>query len=159
MLEAKFSSTVDKPPKALLPSLLKKLGIASDRAELVSLNGKHSVAQVVHFKYTFFGVDCRTKGEVILTQHTYTYSDFSLIAFGSVPATSSEGVFWQQPLGEVLLSFHVDFAEGEAVDSLQGTLTLFDWLSKDEQGKWLACVYSSDCEVARVKGIWSRQQI
>ena len=143
----------------MLPALLKRLLVPTEQAELTPLGVGETPAKAAHFQYTFFGEDSQTKGEVVLAHQTNTYSNFSLTTFGSVPATSPEGVFWQEPSGEVLIDFHVNFVEGEEVDSLKGTLTLLDWLSKEDQGRWRASVCSLGREVAMAQGTWSRCKI
>lgn len=143
----------------MLSVLFKRLLIASDGAELITLAFHKTPARVARFDYTFFGEDRLLKGGVILAKEINTYSNFSLTTFGLVPATSPEGVFWQEASGEVVINFKVSFAEGEEVDSLKGTLTLLDGLFNKEQGKWIACVRSSGHEVAKAKGTWSRRKV
>lgn len=143
----------------MLPALLKKLRIASNEDEGTTSRSLKTPERTSCFKYTFLGKDGRTKGEVILEHTTNTYSDFSLKTFGLVPATSPQGVFWQEAFGKVLIDFKVNFVEGDEVDSLKGTLTLFDWESKKNQGDWIASVRSADREVAMAKGIWCRAQV
>jgi len=143
----------------MLPALLKRLLVPTEQAELTPLGVGETPAKAAYFQYTFFGEDSLTKGEVVLAHQTNTYSNFSLTAFGSVPATSPEGVFWQERSGELLIDFHVNFVEGEEVDSLKGTLTLLDWLSNEDQGRWTASVRSLGREVAMAQGTWSRCKI
>jgi hypothetical protein len=143
----------------MLPALLKRLLIATDAVKLATLGVGEASAKAACFKYEFFGEDCLIKGEVVLIHDANIYSSFSLSAFGLEPVTSPEGVFWQDDAGDLLIDFKVNFAEGEEVDSLKGTLTLLDWLSTEEQGRWIACVRSLGCEVARVKGNWSRHKL
>lgn len=52
------------------------------------------------------------KGGVVLIHQTNTYSNFSVMAFGLEPVTSSEGVFWQNDAGDALIDFKVNFALG-----------------------------------------------
>ena len=143
----------------MLPALLKKLLTVSDGAEFSTPEVGKTPAKVGCFQYTFLGNDGRVKGVVVLDHNTNTYSNFSLTTFGLVPATSPAGVFWEEALGKVLLEFKVNFAEGEEVDSLKGTLTVLDWELRNNQGQWTASVRSSNREVALVKGTWSRRKV
>lgn len=142
-----------------MPPLLKKLLTASNGGELNPLRLGENSAKATRFEYAFFGEDCLVKGGVVLSYTTKTYSNFSLTTFGLVPATSPEGVFGQEASGEIVIQFKVNFAEGEAVDSLQGTLTLLNGRSQKARGQWIASVRSEDCEVARAKGTWSRRKL
>ncbi len=142
----------------MLSTLLKKLRIATDGAELKSWKIDETLNLEMCFDYTFFGEDGLMQGSVLLLHESNIYSNFSLTAFGLAPATSSEGVFWQEASEEILIHFNVNFAEGEAVESLKGTLTLLDWLLPENQGSWEASVSSPDCEVAKVKGTWLRRK-
>lgn len=143
----------------MLSTLLKKLRIATDGAELKSWKIDEKLNLETCFNYTFFGEDSSMQGSVVLLHESNIYSNLSLTAFGLAPATSPEGVFWQEVSGEILIHFNVNFAEGEAVESLKGTLTLFDWLLPENQGSWEASVCSPDCEVAKVKGAWLRSKL
>jgi hypothetical protein len=143
----------------MLPALFKKLLITSTEADLTLLRVGKASDRAAHCKYTFLGEDSLIKGEVVLAQQTNTYTNFSLTTFGSIPATSAEGVFWHEDSGEILIDFNVTFAEGEEVDSLKGTLALLDWWLKEDRGRWVACVSSSGHEVARVKGTWLRHKV
>lgn len=143
----------------MLPALLKRLLIPTEQAELTPLGVGETPAKAAYFQYIFFGEDSQTKGEAVLAHQTNTHSNFYLTTFGSVPATSPDGVFWQEPSGEILIDFQVNFVEGEEVDSLKGKLTLLDWLSKENQGRWIASVRSSGREVAMAQGTWSRCKI
>jgi hypothetical protein len=143
----------------MLPSPLKRLLTVSNGADLATLEVSGTKTKAARFQYTFFGTDGLPKGEVVLVHQTNTYSDFSLTTFGSIPATSPDGVFWQEAFGTVLIDFNVNFAEGTKVDSLKGTLTLLDWFSTENQGRWIACVSSFGREVAITDGTWSRCQL
>ena len=143
----------------MLSTLLKKLRIATDGAELKSWKIDEKLNLETCFNYTFFGEDSLMQGSVVLLSESNIYSNLSLTAFGLASATSPEGVFWQEASGEILIHFNVNFAEGEAVESLKGTLTLFDWLLPENQGSWEASVRSPDCEVAKVKGAWLRSKL
>lgn len=143
----------------MLSVLFKKLLIASNAAESAALAVGETPITVTHFDYTFLGEDCLIKGGVVLAQETNTYSNFSLLSFGLVPASSPEGVFWQEAAGEVVINFNINFTEGEQVDSLKGTFTLSDGLLSKNQGKWVACVQNLGYEVAQAKGTWLRRQL
>ena len=143
----------------MLPALLKRLLPVSNGVELTYSGVGATPAETAQFEYTFFGEDGLSKGGIILAHETHTYSNFCLRTFGSVPATSPEGVFWQEISGEVLIDFNVDFTEGEEVYSLKGTLTLLDWLLNEEKRRWIACVRSSGREVVRVQGTWLRRKL
>ncbi|HBB34561.1 MAG TPA: hypothetical protein DDZ80_21610 [Cyanobacteria bacterium UBA8803] len=140
----------------MMPALLKRLLITSNAPELTGLEGDKTPEQTGCFKYVFFGEDDLIKGEVVLAFQAKTYSSFSFQAFGLVPTNLTEGVFLQNASGNVAINFQVTFAEGEAVDSLQGKLTLLAALSEVDRGRWSAGVYSSGAEVAMVQGTWSR---
>jgi hypothetical protein len=143
----------------MLPSPLKRLLTLSNGADFTSLEVSETLAKAARFQYKFFGNDSLPKGEVVLVHQTNTYSGFLLTAFGSLPATSPDGVFWQEAWGTALIDFKVNFAEGTKVDSLKGTLTLLDWFSTDDRGRWIACVSSFGREVAITDGTWSRCQL
>jgi hypothetical protein len=143
----------------MLPALLKKLLIVSDEGDLATPKFDKASSAVACFQYTFLGNDGAIKGEVVLAHKTNTYSNFSLTTFGLAPTTSPEGVFSQKAPGKVLIDFKVNFAEGDEMDSLKGTLTILDWELKKNQGRWKASVRSAEREVAMVKGTWSRYQL
>lgn len=142
----------------MLPALLKRLLAVSDESDLVSPKVDKASAAVPSFQYTFLGDDGAIKGAVVLVHQTNTYSNFSLTTFGFTSATSPEGVFFQKAPGKVLIDFKINFAEGDEMDSLKGTLTILDWDLKKNQGRWKANVRSAEREVALVKGTWSRYQ-
>jgi hypothetical protein len=143
----------------MLSTLLNKLRIATDEAELKSWKIGEDLNLETCFNYTLFGEDGLMQGSVFLLHESNIYSNLSLTVFSLAPATSSEGVFWQEASKEILIHFHVNFAEGEAVDSLKGTLTLLDCLLPENQGSWEASVRALDCEVAKVKGTWLRSNL
>ncbi|HEY9653036.1 MAG TPA: hypothetical protein V6C95_20435 [Coleofasciculaceae cyanobacterium] len=118
-----------------------------------------TLAQEEQFDYIFFDEDCLMKGGVVLTKQTNTYSNFSLSTFSLAPATSPEGVFERTAFGEAVINFNVYFSEGDQVDSLQGTFILMHGLSQHERGRWIACVSSTDCDVAIVQGLWFRRKV
>jgi hypothetical protein len=140
----------------MMPGLLKRLLTVPKGVELTNLGVNDTPAEATRFKYTFFSDDGLSKGEVVLVHETNTYSCLSLTTFGSIPSISPDGVFWQETSGNVLIDFNVNFAEGDKVDSLKGTLTFLDWFSKEDKGRWIASVRSCGREVARTNGTWSR---
>lgn len=140
----------------MLSTLFRKLLIPPNQPLVPLLGEDKNSIHPACAKYSFVGNDGLIKGGVTLEYETHTYANFSLTTFGLAPVTSSEGEFWQEALGKIRIDFKVNFTEGDEVDSLKGRLTLLDWESKKNQGRWMASVRSSEREVAIVKGTWSR---